>query len=200
MLDDYHRIESAAIHETVAYLVEHLPPFCHLVLLTRSNPPLPVARWRARGQVLEVRADDLRFTAAEACEYFLQTMHLKLDEEQIEILQARTEGWIVGLQMAALSIQGRQDPHEFVRNFGGSNRYVIDYLVEEVLTQQPEEINLFLLVTAPLERFCSSLCAVLLDTSESEAQTILERLEKANLFVIPLDDHRHWFRYHHLFA
>lgn len=200
VLDDYHLIDSAAIHQSVAYLIEHLPPFCHLVLLTRSNPPLPVARWRSRGQILEVRADDLRFTVAEAAEYLNQTMQLQLNQEQIEILQARTEGWIVGLQMAALSIQGRQDVWEFVHGFGGSNRFVIDYLVEEVLNRQSDEVQHFLLTTAPLERFCSSVCDAMLGVSAPYSQSILETLEKANLFLIPLDDHRHWFRYHHLFG
>jgi LuxR family transcriptional regulator, maltose regulon positive regulatory protein len=200
VLDDYHLIDSAAIHDSVAYLIEHLPPFCHLVLLTRSNPPLPVARWRSRGQILEVRADDLRFTADEAAEYLNQTMQLQLNTEQIEILQARTEGWIVGLQMAALSMQGRKDVREFVHDFGGSNRFVIDYLVEEVLNRQSDEVQQFLLTTAPLERFCSSLCDAMLDVPAPYSQSILETLEKANLFLIPLDDHRHWFRYHHLFG
>lgn len=205
ILDDYHRIETPAIHETVAYLVEHLPLRCHLALITRADPPLPVARWRSRGLLLELRADHLRFSEVEAGRYLNQSMHLSLPEEQVEILQERTEGWIAGLQMAALAIQGLSfqgsaDPRLFVRDFGGSNRFVIDYLVEEVVRLQPEEIQQFLLATAFFEQFCSPLCDAVLGTAMPASQRILERLEKANLFLIALDDHRYWFRYHHLFA
>ncbi len=216
VLDDYHRIESPEIHETVSYLVEHLPPGCHLALLTRADPSLPVARWRSRGQVLEVRADDLRFTFGEAAEYFNQRLNLGLTGAQIAVLQDRTEGWIVGLQMAALALQGaiasqgtvasqgalltneRNDTRAFVDDFGGSNRFVVDYLVEEVVRQQPVEIQQFLLKTALLDQFCGPLCDALLGTRDS--RQMLERLEKANLFLIPLDECRYWFRYHHLFA
>ncbi|RPI32828.1 MAG: hypothetical protein EHM70_07930, partial [Chloroflexota bacterium] len=204
VLDDYHRIESAAVHETVAYLVEHLPPYCHLALLTRADPPLPVARWRSRGLALELRADDLRFTPAEATEYLNQSLRLGLSEEQVHILQERTEGWIVGLQMAALSLQGHMDSginaQEFVNDFGGSNRFILDYLVEEVFQQQPEEIQQFLLATALLNQLCGSLCDALLGLSAPYSQRVLELLERANLFLVPLDDHRYWYRYHHLFA
>jgi LuxR family maltose regulon positive regulatory protein len=200
VLDDYHRIESAAIHETVAYLIEHLPPLCHLVLLTRANPPFPVARWRSRGKIVEIREDDLRFSPEESAEYLNQTMRLHLSEEQVGTLQNRTEGWIVGLQMAALSLQGRKDPLEFVHDFGGSNRFVVDYLVEEVVRQQPEEFQHFLMVTAVLDQFSAPLCDALLDVAAPYSQKMLERLEKSNLFLIALDDHRQWFRYHHLFA
>lgn len=155
MLDDYHRIESSEIHETVTYLVEHLPPGCHLALLTRADPALPVARWRSRGQILEVRADELRFTLTEAVEYLNQRMNLGLTGAQIAVLQDRTEGWIVGLQMAALALQGiiasqgalrseeRKEPRVFVDDFSGSNRFVVDYLVEEVVRQHPVEIQQF---------------------------------------------------------
>ena len=200
VLDDYHRIESASIHETVSYLIEHLPPLCHLVLLTRANPPFPVARWRSHGQLVEIREDDLRFNPEESMEYLNQTMRLHLNVEQIGTLQTRTEGWIVGLQMAALSLQGRKDPMEFVHDFGGSNRFVVDYLVEEVVHQQPEEIQHFLQVTAVLDQFSAPLCDALLGLTAPNSQNMLERLEKSNLFLIALDDHRHWFRYHHLFA
>ena len=204
VLDDYHRIESAAIHETVANLVEHLPPHCHLALLTRADPHLPVARWRSRGLALELRADDLRFTPAEATDYLNQSLHLGLAEEQVRILQERTEGWIVGLQMAALSLQGHKDAgknaQEFVGDFGGTNRFVLDYLVEEVFQHQPEEIQQFLMATALLDQLCGSLCDALLNVSTPYSQRMLEFLERANLFLVPLDDHRHWYRYHHLFA
>ncbi len=171
VLDDYHRIESAEIHATILYLVEHLPPRCHLALLTRADPPLPLARWRSRGLLLELRADDLRFTPAEATEYLNQSLRLGLAEAQICVLLERTEGWIVGLQMAALSLQGRKDrgtvaadnAEAFVRDFDGSNRFVLDYMVEEVLSCQPEEVQQFLLSTTLLEQFCGPLCDALLD-------------------------------------
>jgi LuxR family transcriptional regulator, maltose regulon positive regulatory protein len=210
VLDDYHRIETTAIHETIVYLVEHLPPHCHLVLLTRADPPLPLARWRWRGLLLELREDDLRFTPLEAIEYLNHCLHLGLTEEQVRILLERTEGWIVGLQMASialqsnLSLQRRREAgksfQEFVNDFDGSNRFVIDYLVEEVISCQPEDVQQFLMTTALLEQFSGPLCDVVLGSSPPYAQRMLERLEKANLFLIPLDDHRHWYRYHHLFA
>jgi LuxR family maltose regulon positive regulatory protein len=200
VLDDYHHIESSVIHETVAYLIEHLPPYCHMVLLTRANPPFPIARWRSLRKIVEIREDDLRFNPDESTEYLNQTMRLHLSEEQIGTLQTRTEGWIVGLQMAALSLQGRKDPLQFVQAFGGSNRFVVDYLVEEVVRQQPEEIQHFLLTTAVLDQFSAPLCDALLDVTAPYSQKMLECLEKSNLFLIALDDHRQWFRYHHLFA
>ncbi len=200
VLDDYHRIESAAIHETIAYLIEHLPPHCHLVLLTRANPPFPVARWRSHGRIVEIREDDLRFNPEESTEYLNHTMRLHLSEDQVETLQTRTEGWIVGLQMAALSLQGRKDPLEFVQTFGGSNRFVVDYLVEEVVRQQPEDIQQFLLVTSVLDKFSAPLCDALIGVAAPYSQQTLEQLEKSNLFLIALDDQRQWFRYHHLFA
>jgi LuxR family transcriptional regulator, maltose regulon positive regulatory protein len=204
VLDDYHRVESAAIHETIVYIVEHLPPHCHLALLTRADPPLPLARWRSRGLMIELRTDDLRFTPVEAIEYLNHCLRLGLTEEQVCILLERTEGWIVGLQMAALSLQRRREAgksaQEFVHDFDGSNRFVLEYLLEEVINCQPEEVQQFLLTTALLEQFCGPLCDVLLGASPPYAQRMLERLEKANLFLIPLDDHRYWFRYHHLFA
>ena len=200
VLDDYHRIEAASIHETVAYLIEHLPSLCHLVLLTRANPPFPVARWRSLGKIIEIREDDLRFHPEESAEYLNQIMQLSLDEEQLGTLQTRTEGWIVGLQMAALSLQGRKDPLQFVNDFGGSNRFVVDYLVEEVVRHQPEEIQHFLLTTAVLDQFSAPLCDALLGVAAPYSQKMLECLEKSNLFLIALDDQRHRFRYHHLFA
>jgi LuxR family transcriptional regulator, maltose regulon positive regulatory protein len=200
VLDDYHRIETLAVHEALAYFVEHAPPGCHLLLLSRADPPLPLARWRSRRLLCELRADDLRFTQDEAAAFLNQSMRLNLSAEQINILESRTEGWIVGLQLAALSLQGRKDAGEFVRAFGGSHRFVLDYMVEEVVNQQPEPIRHFLLATAILDQFCAPLCDALLETAPPASQAMLERLEKANLFIIPLDDQRHWYRYHHLFA
>jgi LuxR family maltose regulon positive regulatory protein len=200
VLDDYHRIEAPSIHKTVAYLIEHLPPLCHLVLLTRANPPFPVARWRSLGKIVEIREDDLRFRPEESADYLNQIMRLGLNEEQLGTLQTRTEGWIVGLQMAALSLQGKKDSLQFVRDFGGSNRFVVDYLVEEVIRQQPDEIQRFLLATAVLDQFSAPLCDAILDEAAPYSQKMLECLEKSNLFLIALDDQRHWFRYHHLFA
>jgi LuxR family maltose regulon positive regulatory protein len=204
VLDDYHRIETSAIHETIVYIVEHLPPHCHLILVTRADPPLPLARWRSRSLMVELRADDLRFTPQEAIEYLNHGLRLGLTEQQIRILLERTEGWVVGLQLAALSLQRRREAgksaQEFIHDFDGSNRFVLEYLVEEVVNYQPEAVQQFLLTTALLEKFCGPLCDTLLDTSPPYAQRMLESLEKANLFLIPLDDHRYWFRYHHLFA
>jgi LuxR family maltose regulon positive regulatory protein len=215
VLDDYHRIEAADIHETILYFVEHLPPRCHLALLTRADPPLPLARWRSRGLLLEARADDLRFTPVEAMEYLNQSLRLGLTESQIAILQERTEGWIAGLQMAALSLQGRKDrgrvagddvsadtkdTEAFVHDFDGSNRFVLDYLVEEVVNCQPKEVQQFLRSISILDQFCGPLCDELLGVPTPYSQGMLERLEKINLFLIPLDDRRCWFRYHHLFA
>jgi LuxR family maltose regulon positive regulatory protein len=200
VLDDYHRIESAEIHETTAYLVEHLPPGCHLVLLTRADPPLPVARWRSRRLLLELRADDLRFTPAESSEYLNHCMQLGLTEEQVGVLFERTEGWIVGLQMAALSLHSSPDVRGFIRDFSGSNRFILDYLMEEVLNSQLDEVKQFLMTTALVDQFCGPLCDAMLNTSAPYSQRMLEKLEKENLFLIPLDDHRSWYRYHHLFA
>jgi LuxR family transcriptional regulator, maltose regulon positive regulatory protein len=200
VLDDYHCINTSSIHESIMYLVEHLPPRCHLLLITRADPPLPLARWRSRGQMVEVRVVDLCFNPDEALDFLNRVMHLNLSNEQVQVLEARTEGWIAGLQMAALSLQGRDDTQTFINAFGGSHRYVLDYLVEEVVSQQTEEIKQFLLTTSVLEQFCGPLCDALLGAAEPISQTILERLERANLFMIPLDDQRIWFRYHHLFA
>jgi LuxR family maltose regulon positive regulatory protein len=206
VLDDYHCVEASAIHETVAYLVEHLPPSCHIALITRTDPPLPISRWRSRRQMMEIRAGDLRFTPAEASEFLNQAMHLGLEDEQVDILETRTEGWVVGLQLAALALRTHEDTQAFIQAFSGSHRYVLDYLMEEVISQQLPEIQQFLLATAPLERFCAGLVSHTLGSGSPaavnvpDAQKILERMEKANLFLIPLDDQRRWFRYHHLFA
>src|SRR5438270_6862564 len=200
VLDDYHVIEAKAIDQALTYLVEHLPPQMHLVIATREDPQLPLARLRARGQLTELRATDLRFTPSEAAAFLNQGMGLKLSAEDIAALEKRTEGWIAGLQLAALSLQGQQDATGFIKSFTGSHHFVLDYLVEEVLGQQSERVQTFLLRTSILDRFCGSLCdAVMMDPSVSGRAT-LEDLERANLFIVPLDNERRWYRYHQLFA
>ncbi len=200
VLDDYHVLEAKAVDQALTYLVEHLPPQMHLVIATREDPQLPLARLRARGHLTEVRATDLRFTPAEAAAFLNQVMGLNLSAEDIAALERRTEGWIAGLQFAALSLQGQPDATSFIQSFTGSHHFVLDYLVEEVLRQQPEHIQTFLLRTSLLDRLCGPLCdAVLLDASAS-GQATLDYLERANLFIIPLDNERRWYRYHHLFA
>jgi len=200
VLDDYHLLDAKAVDQALTYLVEHLPPQMHLVIVTREDPQLPLARLRARGHLTEVRAVDLRFTPSEAAAFLNQVMGLTLSAEDIAALERRTEGWIAGLQFAALSLQGQPDATSFIRSFTGSHHFVLDYLVEEVLGQQPEHIQTFLLRTSILDRLCGPLCdAVLLDASAS-GQATLEYLEHANLFIIPLDNERCWYRYHQLFA
>ena len=168
VLDDYHVIDSKLVDEALAFLVEHLPPQMHLVIATREDPSLPLARLRVRGQLTELRATDLHFTPAEAAEFLNRVMGLNLSAEDIAALEARTEGWIAGLQLAALSMQGHQDAASFIKSFTGSHRFVLDYLIEEVLGQQSEKIQTFLLRTSILDRMCGSLCdAVLLDPSTS---------------------------------
>lgn len=199
-LDDYHKIRLPLIHDLLNRLLDHLPPTCHLLLISREDPPLPLPRLRVRGEMTEVRARDLRFTAAETEQFFNQAMQLGLPPEWVEALAARTEGWIASLQLAALSLQGRDaaQTEVFIREFGGSHRYVFDYLAEEVLGQQSEEIQAFLRATAVLDRFNASLCQAL--TGRADSQDILHQLEQANLFLVSLDDERNWHRYHHLFA
>jgi LuxR family maltose regulon positive regulatory protein len=200
VLDDYHVIDAKAVERALTFLIEHQPTQMHLVIASRQDPDLPLARLRARSQLTELRAADLRFTAPEAAEFLNQVMGLKLTSENISALETRTEGWIAGLQLAALSMQEHQDIPKFIQSFTGSHRFVMDYLVEEVLHQQPESIQKFLLDTSILQRMCGPLCdAVLLDSSISGEET-LQSLERANLFLIPLDNERRWYRYHHLFA
>ena len=198
VLDDYQSIVAQPVHDALGYLLEHIPPQMHLVIATRADPPLPLSRLRVRGQMTEVRAADLRFTEDETSAYLNDLMGLGLSHEQIEALEARTEGWIAGLQLAALSMQGRGDKAEFVAAFAGSHRYIIDYLVDEVLSRQSEEVQSFLRQTSVLERFSAPLSEAV--TGMSDGQAILQRIEQANLFLVPLDDDRRWFRYHHLFA
>ena len=198
VLDDYHVIDAKRIDDALTFLLEHLPPQMHLVIATREDPQLPLARLRARGQLTELRATDLRFTPAEAAAFLNQVMGLDLSAEDITALETRTEGWIAGLQLAALSMQGREDIPAFIRAFAGDNRYIVDYLVEEVLQRQPEHVRSFLLQTSILDRLNGPLCDAV--TGQEEGNARLEALERGNFFVVPLDDKRHWYRYHHLFA
>jgi LuxR family maltose regulon positive regulatory protein len=200
VLDDYHVIEDLSVDKTLTYLVEHLPPQMLLVIATREDPSLPLARLRVGGHLTEVRTDDLRFTHSEAAAFLTQVMGLTLSAQDIKALEKRTEGWIAGLQLAALSMQGHKDAADFIRSFTGSHHFVLDYLVEEVLQQQDARLQTFLLRTSILERMSGPLCdAVVLD-STATGQATLEYLAHANLFIVPLDNERCWYRYHHLFA
>jgi len=198
VIDDYHLIESQTIHEALTFLIDHLPPRMHVVIATRADPALPLPRLRARGEMTELRADDLRFTPEEAATFLSEVMGLELMAEDIAELEGRTEGWIAGLQMAALAMRDHADVPGFIAAFAGSNRHVVDYLAEEVLARQPEELRTFLLETSILDRMCAPLCNAV--ARHTDGQTTLERLEQVNLFVIALDDERRWYRYHHLFA
>jgi LuxR family transcriptional regulator, maltose regulon positive regulatory protein len=198
VLDDYHSIETLAIHEALTFLLDHLPPRMHIVLLTRSDPVLPLARLRARGQLTEIRVEHLRFNSEETAQFLNQIMDLDLTPEQVAALKKRTEGWIAGLQLAALSMQGRRDPDGFISVFTGSNHYILDYLVEEVLDRQQEKVREFLLKTSLLERLTGPLCEAV--TDQPGGGETLVQLEHANLFVIPLDYEQRWYRYHHLFS
>ena len=198
VLDDYHAVDARAVDDALAFVLDHLPPRMHLVIATREDPQLPQARLRARGQLAELRAADLRFTPSEAAEFLGEVMSLNLSEEDVAALETRTEGWIAGLQLAALSMQGREDVSGFIRAFAGDNRYIVDYLVGEVLQRQPERIRSFLLQTSILDRLNVPLCDAV--TGQQDGRGMLEALERGNLFVIPLDERRHWYRYHHLFA
>jgi LuxR family transcriptional regulator, maltose regulon positive regulatory protein len=195
VLDDYEKIEAPSIHALLTLLLEHLPQTLLLILISRCDPPLPLARLRARGQMVELRALDLRFTVEETRRFLNESMGLELAPEAVGRLTERTEGWITGLQLAALSLQGRPDAEEFIAAFSGSHRAIVDYLVEEVLAREPEEVQAFLARTAFMERLCGPLC----EAVTGEGQAMLERLEAANLFLIPLDEERRWYRYHPLF-
>lgn len=201
VLDDYHVLDAKPVDNALTFLLEHLPPQMHLVIATREDPHLPLARLRTRCQLTELRAADLRFTAAEVAAFLNQVMGLNLSAEDIAALETRTEGWIAGLQLAALSMQGyaSRDTASFIKSFTGSHHFVLDYLVEEVLQQQSADVQTFLLRTSILDRMCGPLCdAVLLDRS-APGQETLEYLDRANLFIVPLDNERRWYRYHHLF-
>lgn len=198
VLDDYHWIENQDIQDGLLFLVDHMPPAMHLILSTRADPPWPLARLRGRLEINELRIEDLRFTIEETSAFLNSIAGLGLAEDDIITLDERTEGWIVGLQMAALSMQGRMDKSEFINKFSGSHRFILDYLVEEVLSRLPAELREFLIKTSLLNRMSGSLCDAVLGRSNS--QEVLEKIEKANLFCLPLDDERRWYRYHHLFA
>ncbi len=200
VLDDYHVIDSKPVDQALTFLLKHLPPQMHLIITTREDPRLPLARLRARGQLTELRAADLRFTPSEAAEFLNTVMGLNLSAEVITALETRTEGWIAGLQLAALSMQGHQDTASFIKSFTGSHHFVLDYLIEEVLQHQSESVQTFLLRTSILDRMCASLCDAILFDPSASGQATLEYLEHANLFIVPLDNERRWYRYHHLFG
>ena len=197
VLDDYHLVDAPVIGEAMTFLLDHLPAHAHLVIGTRADPGLPLPRLRARGQLVEVRAADLRFTQEEATAY-LAASGAELAPDDVAALAARTEGWIAALQLAAHSLRGRSDASEFVRRFAGDDRYVVDYLLEEVLARQPERVRNFLLRTSVLTRLSAPLCDALLERNDSDE--LLDAMERSNLFLVALDDRRGWFRYHHLFA
>lgn len=198
VLDDYHAIDAPDIQAGMEFLLEHLPPRMHLVIATRADPALPLGRLRARGELTEIRAADLRFTPDEAAAYLNEAMGLDLAARDIEALEGRTEGWIAALQLAALSMQGRDDVAGFIAGFAGDDRYVVDYLVEEVLQRQPEAVRSFLLQTSILSQLTGPLCEAV--TGQAGGKAMLEALDRGNLFLVPLDDRRRWYRYHHLFA
>jgi LuxR family transcriptional regulator, maltose regulon positive regulatory protein len=221
VLEDYHAIEMPAIHDGVAFLLSHLPSHARLVVTSRADPPLPLARWRARGELAELRAADLRFTPEEAATFLGEVMGVPLAAAEVAALEAHTEGWIAGLQLAALAMRDRADRAGFVAAFTGSNRFVLDYLAEEVIARQPPHLQTFLLQSSILDRMCGPLCDALLgleardlrpgeherqvsslkpQASQAYSQLILDQLERANLFLVPLDERRLWYRYHHLFA
>ena len=198
VLDDYHLVDARPIHDMVSFLLESQPAQMHLIIATRSDPPIRMARLRSQNLLTELRAADLSFRAAETASLFNQSTDLQLSNQDIQLLETRTEGWAAGLQLAALSLQGRKNPSDFIKGFKGDNRYIADYLTEEVLGRQPEHLREFLLHTSILGPLCGPLCDAV--TRRQNGQQILDDLEKANLFVIPLDDERRWYRYHHLFA
>ncbi len=198
VLDDYHWITSAKIHTALTFLLDHQPSQMHLVIATRKDPPLPLPRLRARGQLTELRQADLRFTIEETAAFLRRGMGIELSNEDVASLTSRTEGWIAGLQMAALSIRNRENVSRLIATFGGSHEYIVDYFAAEVLAQQPESIKTFLLQTSILDRLCGPLCDAV--TGQARGQQTLEQLQQANLFVVPLDSERYWYRYHHLFS
>ena len=202
VLDDYHVIENPAINRGIDFLLSHLPPQLHLIVASRSDPPWPLARLRARGTLNELRSADLRFTSQEAAAFLNQAMNLNISAADVAALEQRTEGWIAGLQLAALSMQGREDVSGFIAAFSGDDRYIVDYLLEEVLQCQSDRIRSFLLQTAILDRLSAPLCHAVCDatTDPADSQNLLIELERSNLFVVSLDNKRQWYRYHHLFA
>ena len=198
VLDDYHVIDASDVQDGMAFLLDHLPPWLHVVIASRADPAVPLARWRVRGELVEIRAAELRFTPDEAAAYLNEMMGLQLTAQDVAALEARTEGWIAALQLAALSMQGRDDVAGFIAGFAGDDRYVVDYLVEEVLQRQPDRVQAFLLQTSILDRLSGPLCDAV--TEQGGGKAMLEALDRGNLFLVPLDDRRRWYRYHHLFA
>jgi len=198
ILDDYHLITHQIIHDSLNFMLDHLPPFLHLVITTRADPPLNLSYRHVRAEVKQIRAADLSFRSDESAEFLNGQMRLDLPRNDIETLGNRTEGWIAGLQLAALSLQERTDKHKFVLDFAGDDRYVADYLIDEVLHAQPAHIQDFLLRTSILNQLSGPLCIVL--TGQDESQSILDQLERQNLFLSPLDNRREWYRYHSLFS
>jgi LuxR family transcriptional regulator, maltose regulon positive regulatory protein len=198
VLDDYHLVNNPVVHHDLAFLLEHLPAQMHLIIATRTDPPLPLAHLRAGGQLVELRSPDLRFTSEEASQFLNDMMILGLSAEDVAVLEQSTEGWIAGLQLATLLVEGREDSSKIIADFTGENRYIVDYLAQEVLTRQSEEVQDFLLQTSLLDRLSGPLCDAV--TSGRDGQRVLEKLEEGNLFLLPLDDKRRWYRYHHLFS
>lgn len=198
VLDDYHAIDSEPVHAGVTFLLDHLPQKMHLIITGRTDPPLPLARLRGRGESTELRAPDLRFTPDETANFLSEVMGLEISSDHVVALESRTEGWIAGLQLAALSMQGRDDVAGFIDAFTGDDRYIVDYLVEEVLQRQPDRVRNFLLKTSVLDRLNGPLCDAI--TGQEDGKAMLETLERSNLFLVPLDGNRQWYRYHHLFG
>lgn len=198
VLDDYHLVNISPVNNAVAFLLDHLPPSVHIVITTREDPQLPLPRLRARGEMIDLRAADLRFTTHEAAQFLEHVMDLDISADDVAVLETRTEGWIAGLQLAALSMHGRDDLGGFIQAFAGDDRFIIDYLVEEVLRRQPPDVRRFLLQTSMLQRMSGSLCDAV--TARNDSTALLESLERANLFVVSLDNKRQWYRYHQLFA
>jgi LuxR family maltose regulon positive regulatory protein len=206
VLDDYHLVQAQPIHDALTFSLDHLPPSMHLVVATRADPPLPIARLRGQGQLTELRQTDLCFTIEEAAGFLNHVMGLGLSAEDVAALESRTEGWIVGLQLAALSLQERADAHEFVAAFSGGHHYVLEYLIDEVVRRQPEPVQRFLMQTSILDRLCGPLCDAVRfglsksTTDEGDGEATLAYLQRRNLFILPLDDEHYWYRYHRLFA
>jgi len=198
VLDDYHLVTSAQVHATVTTLLDRCPPQLHLMLITRADPPLPLSRLRVRGDLAELRADDLRFSAAEAVEFFSSRLGALLSEQDVLRLLARTEGWAAGLQLAALRLRDRPDRSDFIERLTGADWHIVNYLGEEVLATQPAEVRDFLLATSVLNRMCAPLCDAL--TGRADGTGLISEIYRANLFLVPLDDEHRWFRYHHLFG
>jgi LuxR family transcriptional regulator, maltose regulon positive regulatory protein len=198
ILDDYQVIHAQSVHDTLSFLLEHASSALHMIIGSRADPPLPLMRLRAKGQLMEIRASDLQFDSGETLQFLKETMGLPLSTAQVETLHRRTEGWITGLLLAALSIAGSPDIATFLESFSGMDRSIFDYLVSELLEQQSSGMQQFLLHTSVLERLCAPLAEAL--TGDPNAQSVLEHLERANLFLVPLDHQRRWYRYHPLFA